>query len=187
MCQVTALIHIGAIGAERVAAGQGASCCSDAASEASGRGGRGKRGCLQEPGIAGFWPRGGSAGFAPTAATVQVRRLRRSYRAATRLNAATCGNGISTWSDLRGSAAATLPRPAATPLPRRSRRVRSSSVQVSGSHGKRLKVSHVTVKRDLETVTSAVTIFPAGGRNVTADVTAEPLSQVIMLAERRRA
>jgi transposase len=51
----------------------------------------------------------------------------------------------------------------------------------------RLKVSHQTVKRDLETVTCAVTIFPAGGRNVTADVTADPLSQVITLAERRRA
>jgi len=52
---------------------------------------------------------------------------------------------------------------------------------------KRLKVSHVTVKRDLESVTSAVTIFPAGGRNVTADVTREPLPNVISLAERRRA
>jgi transposase-like protein len=53
--------------------------------------------------------------------------------------------------------------------------------------GERLKVSHQTVKRDLESVTSAVTIFPPGGRNVTADVTAVDLSQVVHLAERRRA
>lgn len=56
---------------------------------------------------------------------------------------------------------------------------------------KRLKVNHETVRRDLAASHSAVAKFPAGGRNATADATEnatpEPLSQVIMLAERRRA
>jgi transposase len=56
---------------------------------------------------------------------------------------------------------------------------------------KRLKVSHDTVWRDLakadEMSEKVVRNFPPGGRNLTPDLTSEPLSQVIMLAERRRA
>ena len=55
----------------------------------------------------------------------------------------------------------------------------------------RLKVNHETVRRHLAAAGrlshSGVANFPPGGRNATANATAEPLSQVILLAERRRA
>jgi len=52
---------------------------------------------------------------------------------------------------------------------------------------KRLKVSHQTVANDLAASNCTVKNFPAGGRNLTADLTGQPLPQVISLAERRRA
>ena len=52
---------------------------------------------------------------------------------------------------------------------------------------KRLKVSHQTVANDLAVSNCAVKNFPPGGRNLTAQLTAESLPHVISLAERRRA
>lgn len=51
----------------------------------------------------------------------------------------------------------------------------------------RLKVSHQTVANDLAASNCSVKNFPLQGRNLTADLTADDLSQVISLAERRRA